>query len=966
MSSQEFALTKPRAIRWEGLDITLNPAVVLIVLSTIWPLIVWLGAEPEESTGELWWWKRRIEVAFIWLYYAVRNVWVIFLGWLYFSRFGKYVLGESQEDTAKEYSDCSWATMMFSTGMFIALFYFGVSEPVFHFHQSMQSDQRRQSFLSVDMSSQEGILLTFFNFGVHAWAPFVLIAVAVAWAHYRHGHPFAMRSAFFPLLGEKINGWFGDVIDIMTCLATFMGMAMAMGLVGIMVSAGMNFLDPFNAWIGIGKERNIQNYETMCGVVLVTAAGAIISVLFGMHIGMRSVTGLAALFSAWVMLAVFFMDDSWYQLNVFTQSIGYYLFYIVKLGHHVDAFQKSDSGVDQGKAPILSPWFDSWQGDGAQQGWVDNKAVNPAGRTNSNWDSANMVGIYWGWWISMAPLVGIFMAKISRGRTIKSVIHWGLGFPVLVCFAWISVFGGLGIKMERRAIIDGCRCGCEVINGGYAFDRRFCALVGANQNGQTALSLYYEGSHKGEEKPNMNPGGAVTCDMVRPPVRGELGGCDSIVQLSTLRPERRWFALLDEYMTGNWYNGAKNMGRFLSGVTIAALICWLIAIMDTGCFVIDQILSNGEDKPHRIWRILMLLTAVALTCLLLYAGAGAPSSNGNGRRDWDQMYDAAVALQVVSFIMGMLLTVFLTALPVTIYRALDDEEDDALHPAVIALGHPGNEKTNLPAFTTCGDVERTRGHPLTYVDIWTTEEIQEPIFDRKRIINRWTQSLDGGILNILDIIAGSSARDLPPIGREFPHIASCIVAPFIMLGKGYDKINKIRHMEKETEFIFGLPIYPFIVGTAFLTWTAWISLLIVETATYWYNGDNTGKNNGKPGWTNGDEGMWALAWICYVFFAFLIACCRYNVRQILRIKGNLVQDFFLSLLFYPFVIAQIDSQRLPRVAPTPAKIDVVHVVPKAVGQQYPSAMGMGMPMMGMGMHGTAQMPMMGTAQMPMM
>jgi len=945
MSSHEYGLTRPRTLRLEGLDLTLNPAVALLTLCTVWPLIIWLGTEPEESTGEIWWWKRRIEMAWIWLYYAVRNVWVVFLAWLYFSRFGKYVLGQSQEDTKKEYSDVSWASMMFATGMGIGLFFFGVSEPVFHFVQSMQHDARRQSFFSVDMSSQEGILLTFFNFGVHGWAPFVLIAIAVAWAHYRHGHPLTLRSAFYPLLGEKINGYVGDAIDLIAALAAFCGVAMAFGLVAVMVCSGMNWMTWYNWWLGVEDESNLQNWNVMSAVVLITGIVGTASVVIGISNGLRTFVGFAMIFSAWVMFAVFFMDDSWYQFNVLTQSIGYYLFYLVKLSHHVDAFTKSDSGVDTNGHTTLSPWFDGWQGDGAMQNWRNlNAKTNPKGHTDSIWDDHGMTGIYWGWWIALAPVAGIFMAKISKGRTIRSVINWGIGFPVLICFAWISVFGGLGIKMERRAIIDACRCGCETINAGIPFDRKFCASVGANRNGQTALSLYYEGIHRGEEKP-IQYGGELTCLDVRPPVRGELGGCPSIVQLSKLRPERRWFALLDEYMTGNWFNGAKNMGRFLGGVTICALISWLIAMMDAGSWVIDNLLSNGEDKPHRIWRVCMLWTAIAFTCLLVRAGAKQP------------MYDSAVALQIVSFISGMLLTVFLTALPVTIYRALDDEEDDALHPAVIALGHPGNDKTNLPAFTTCGDVERTRGHPITYVDIWTTEEIQEPVFDRKRIINRWTQSVDGGILHFFDLLLGSSSKDLPALLPEVAHIASCIVAPFVMLAKGYDKINQVRHMESATTFIFGLPIKIAILVSSFITFWAWIALLIVESAPYWYN-----VSDKESRWVNGDEGMWALAWICYVFFAFIVACCRYNVRQILKIKGNLVQDFFCSLFFYPFVIAQIDSQRLPRVAPTPAKIDVVHVVPKAQNVAMP-------PMMGMGMHGTAQMPMMGmmtgTAQMPM-
>ena len=273
-----------------------------------------------------------------------------------------------------------------------------------------------------------------------------------------------------------------------------------------------------------------------------------------------------------------------------------------------------------------------------------------------------MTGIYWGWWISLVPFTGMFMAKISKGRTIRSLINFGVILPVLVCFMWITVFGGLAIKMERRAILDACRCQCTTTSDKAPFDNRFCTSVGLNPTGQTALAQYYEGGPHGGEAFAVTP---ITCQMVRPSVNGGPAGCESIIQLSMLRPERRWFALMGEYMTGGYQAGSQVMGRFLSGVTLTSLVAWLIAVLDTGSFVIDQMMSNGENMPHRLWRITMMATALALTSALLRSGA------------WGPMYDSATAFQTMSFTMGMICTLLFTALPVCVFKDLRSHERGA-------------------------------------------------------------------------------------------------------------------------------------------------------------------------------------------------------------------------------------------------------------------------------------------------
>ena len=768
--------------------------------------------------------------------------------------------------------------------MGIALFFFGVSEPIYHLTQSVNAfnnGNNNVGFINWNIASQEAILLTFFNFGIHGWVPFALIAIALGVAHYHYGLPFAIRSIFYPLLGDRIYGWSGDFVDILSVLASFAGMAVGLGLATIMFSYGMNWQSFWIPYVTTWNQA-YQNYEIFTIVLIISSAVGLVSITLGLKRGAQSFSVIAALFTCFVPLVIFFLDDSWYVLNLMTEMVGYYAFYFFKLGHHVDAFQKLDSGLDT-KAH-LSPWFDSWQGNGFYQPDKHTTGVisTEGDRfvvVDGGYGAENMTGIYWGWWIALAPLVGMFMAKISKGRSIKSVIQWGVLVPVVICFFWICIFGGLAIKMERRAIIDGCRCACTRINKGkHVFDpnQGVCASVRNNVKGQMALAMYYEGGPHGGEMLARDP---VTCAVVRPAVRGEDGGCSSIVQPSKLRPEERWFALLDEYMTGGYVNGAKNLGRFLGGVTCSALICWIITMMDVGSYVIDQMLANGENKPHTVWRIIMMFTALALTVDLLRAGARGPT------------FDAATGLQILSFITGMLITLLLTALPVCVYSSVADDEADADHPTT------ETPTTQLSTYPKCRQYCRTAGHAQTDVDDWSWEDIAQ-----QAPINKWTQPVGSGALDLLDFCLSLQTASLPNVA-EYGRLVASIFTPWLLLSRAYNRIDTVSKLCES------LPVTPFIALSVFFGQWGWISLLIVEAAPYFYSGDSNTAATWVPG--SHDTGMWGLAWTCYIYMVVVIAGCRYSVRQILKIKGNVVQDFFITLIAWPMVVAQIDAQKLP-------------------------------------------------------
>ena len=204
---------RARELRVNGV-LSINPVVFGLTMAFLWSFMIWMFAKPTDCMENMWWWKRRITLAFLWLYYAVENVWLVFLAWLYFSKWSRTVLG-SKENSTPEFSDASWVIMMvrvkhrvflglwplmlvlswqFTSGTAIALFYLGVAEPIYHQQNSIKSILRGQSFFSYNTATQEAMMLSFFHFGLHGWVPYVLVALSLGWAVHCKGLPYAMRS----------------------------------------------------------------------------------------------------------------------------------------------------------------------------------------------------------------------------------------------------------------------------------------------------------------------------------------------------------------------------------------------------------------------------------------------------------------------------------------------------------------------------------------------------------------------------------------------------------------------------------------------------------------------------------------------------------------------------------------------------------------------------------------------------
>ncbi|MBK1629911.1 choline transporter [Thiohalocapsa halophila] len=329
---------------------------------------------------------------FGWFYVLGATAMLIFVLWLLVSPYRHIRLGG--ENAAPELSYPSWFAMMFSAGMGTGLVFWGVAEPMMHwqdppFAPGPDGDTVR-----------EALRLSFFHWGFHPWAVYIVFGLSIAYFHFRHDLPLAPRSLLYPLIGRHIYGPIGHAVDILATVGTLFGVATSLGLGAIQINAGLTRLLDWPRGEGV-----------QVGIIAVITLVATISVVSGVQHGIRLLSrfnvGLAGVLMAFVLVA----GPTVYLLEVFLSGTGAYLQQLVG----------------------TSLWLDL--------------------RPDSDWQ-ANWTLFYWSWWISWSPFVGVFVARISRGRTIGEFILAVLFVPVLITFLWLSVFGGTALHAEMTGAAE--------------------------------------------------------------------------------------------------------------------------------------------------------------------------------------------------------------------------------------------------------------------------------------------------------------------------------------------------------------------------------------------------------------------------------------------------------------------------------------------------------------------------------
>ena len=336
---------------------------------------------------------------FDWFLIGAADIVLIFALFLIISPFGNIRLGGSK--AVPDYTYVGWFSMLFAAGMGIGLMFYGVSEPLSHFSSSIggavtEGDLRSDwAPLAGALGDQDGALrlgmaATIFHWGLHPWAIYAIVGLALALFTYNKGLPLTIRSAFYPIFGDRIWGWPGHIIDILAVFSTLFGLATSLGFGATQASAGLNEL--FGVPMGSTTE-----------VILISAitAVALISVLRGLDGGVKilseinmGLAGLLALFTLLVGPTVFLLAFFWGSLKAYVEFL-----------------------------PALA---------------------NPFGREDLNF-SQGWTAFYWAWWISWSPFVGMFIARVSRGRSVREFIICVLLIPSIVCVAWMSIFGGTAI-----------------------------------------------------------------------------------------------------------------------------------------------------------------------------------------------------------------------------------------------------------------------------------------------------------------------------------------------------------------------------------------------------------------------------------------------------------------------------------------------------------------------------------------
>jgi choline/glycine/proline betaine transport protein len=328
-----------------------------------------------------------------WYYVLIVTGFVFFAVWMALGRRGDVVLGRDDEPAA--FSIGSWFAMLFAAGMGIGLVFWGVAEPLWH----LAAPPPDVAAGTEEAVAQSAMNRTFLHWGLHAWAIYVVVGLAMAYAVHRKGRPVSIRWALEPLLGHRVQGWLGDVIDVVAIVGTVFGVATSLGFGVAQIAGGLEFL-------GLAQDTAALQVGLIAGITAI----ATISVVTGVDKGIKWLSNVNMGLAVVLLLAVLVLGPATlFVLREFVQSLGSYLQNFFGLSLRTLPFYGSDGA--------------SWLG-----GWTT---------------------YYWGWWMSWAPFVGIFIARISRGRTVREFVAGVLVVPTLVTFVWFSVMGGTALWEQR-------------------------------------------------------------------------------------------------------------------------------------------------------------------------------------------------------------------------------------------------------------------------------------------------------------------------------------------------------------------------------------------------------------------------------------------------------------------------------------------------------------------------------------
>jgi choline/glycine/proline betaine transport protein len=323
---------------------------------------------------------------FSWVFTFVTTVILLAMIYLLFSPIGKLRLGGPDE--RPEFSRVTWFAMLFSAGMGIGLVFWSIAEPISHYMNPPSGPGETLE------AARQAMRITFFHWGFHAWAVYCMMGLALAYFAFRLRLPLTIRSVFYPVLGNRIYGPWGHAIDIFAVVSTMFGVSTSLGLGAMQVNSGLNFI---TGW----EESTFHQVLLIAGITAVATT----SVVLGLVKGISRLSHFNLWLSAGFLLFVLAAGPTVFLFSNFFETIGDYLPQVFTLGIWSESFPDED-------------WRASW------------------------------TTFYWAWWVAWSPFVGMFIARVSRGRTIREFVFWVLIAPCLATFVWLSVFGGTALHQE--------------------------------------------------------------------------------------------------------------------------------------------------------------------------------------------------------------------------------------------------------------------------------------------------------------------------------------------------------------------------------------------------------------------------------------------------------------------------------------------------------------------------------------
>lgn len=366
--------------------LTANPVVFGISVLIILAFLVAGVAATETMQQVFTVLQSGIAASLDWYYVLVIGAFLVFVIWLGASRFGRMRLGP--QDSEPEYRYLTWFAMLFTAGMGIGIVFWAVAEPLSHLAEPPTEDAGTAA------AETEAMRFTFFHWGVHAWAIYIVVGLSLAYFAYRHKLPLSIRSGLYPILGERIHGRWGDAVDTFAAVGTIFGVATSLGFGILQVNAGLSSLNLLP-----------QSTAVQLTLIVILTFAAVCSLIAGLDKGFLRLSVTNLCIGVALMVFVLVAGPTRDVLGSFVQQ----------LGHYVQTL------------PETTLWTESQQDNGWQAGWTI---------------------FYWGWWMSWSPFVGMFIARVSRGRTVREFVFGVMLVPALFSFLWMAIFGNTAFSVD--------------------------------------------------------------------------------------------------------------------------------------------------------------------------------------------------------------------------------------------------------------------------------------------------------------------------------------------------------------------------------------------------------------------------------------------------------------------------------------------------------------------------------------